>query len=531
MTRTRIRSFVVYRILLTGLLLTGGTLATSAQETFHPLFDGETLEGWKAGDERYWSVVDGAITAASTDELPCTKNQFLVWERGEVDDFELRFRFRIDGHASANSGVQFRSTMQENGQAIGYQADIDLGKQWLGALYDEHTGRRVLAKRGEKTLIAPDGKRQSSSLDLGDWKFEPARWNDYRIVARGDEIRLEVNGVLTAQVVDGETAHHDHVGRLALQLHSGPSMRVQFKDIELARLPLSDGRRKAVLVAGAPSHASGEHEFNAGIRLLAKRLREVPKLVVAEYHDRGYPKDPSAFDNANSIVVYADGQGRHPLVRHMEAIDALMARGVSLMCMHYAVHVAPGPEGKAFQRWIGGFYETDFSSNPHWDADLKVNEKHPVCRGVAPRVIHDEWYFSIRFRDDAKSVTTLLEAKPSDKTRSVNNWPRKTYPHIVAQSGRSETLMWAVERPDGGRGVGFTGGHWHRNWAYEEQRKAVLNAIVWISGLAVPKQGVVSEPVSVEELNANLDKKQKMKRVGLPSGVGVQKAAPEKAKQ
>ena len=83
-------------------------------------------------------------------------------------------------------------------------------------------------------------------------------------------------------------------------------------------------------------------------------------------------------------------------------------------------------------------------------------------------------------------------------------------------SGRSETLMWAVEREDGGRGVGFTGGHWHRNWAIETHRRAVLNAMVWVAGGKVPEGGVTSEAVSEKELNANLDRKRKMKHIELP---------------
>ncbi len=483
------------------------------------LFDGKSLAGWKAPDPRYWSVKDGAITARSSAELPCTKNQFLVWRGGDLDDFDLRLKFRITGHPSANSGVQIRSQIAADGHASGYQADLDLAGQWRGALYDEHTGRRVLASPGQKTVITADGKRTTVALGGSRATFDPDGWNDYRIVARGPRITLEVNGTLTADVTDEETGHRDLHGKLALQIHSGPAMTVQFKDISLERLALTKGNKKVVLVAGAPSHGSGQHEHNAGITLLSKRLRAVHGIIATEYHDRGWPKDPSAFDNADAVVIYADGGGRHPLNAHLDEFDALARRGVGLMCMHYGVEVPVGKPGDAFKRWIGGHYEHLFSSNPHWSADLSVNAQHPIGRGVTGTAVHDEWYFSIRFRDGLKGVEPILTAKPSDKTRSKNGYPPKPYPHIIEQSGRVETLMWAVERPDGGRGVGFTGGHWHRNWAHDAQRRAVLNAMVWVAGAEVPEGGVASEAVSVDELNANLDRKRRILKIELPDGI------------
>ncbi|MBI1375733.1 MAG: hypothetical protein GC159_23740 [Phycisphaera sp.] len=285
----------------------------------------------------------------------------------------------------------------------------------------------------------------------------------------------------------------------------------------LKRLPLSDGRKKLVLIAGAPSHPSGQHEFNAGIRLLTKRLDAVGSVIAQEYHDNGWPADPTAFDNADAVVMYMDGGKKHPANDHLPELGALMDKGVGLMCMHYGVQADPPDTREAFARWIGGYYEEGYSSNPHWDAALKPNTAHPICNGVKPATINDEWYFSIRFRENMSGVTTVLEAKPSDEARSKNGYPPKPYPHIIAASGQSETLMWAVERKDGGRGVGFTGGHWHRNWAYDTQRRAVLNAMLWVAGAEVPPNGVESAAVTEEELNANLDQKKNMVHQDLPA--------------
>ncbi len=493
--------------------------AAPTEDGFRPIFDGRTLKGWAAPDMRYWSVEDEAITARSSDALPCRKNQFLVWQLGALDDFELRLQYRILGPEQANSGIQIRSEIHDDGHAVGYQADMDRGRTWLGALYDEHTGRRMLAKRGQRTVIDAAGKRTSTPLDVSALKVETDGWNDYHILCAGHRITLRVNGVLTSEVVDRHEGHCDLTGKLALQLHSGPPSSVQFRNIRLKRLPLAEGRKKVVMIAGAPSHGSGAHEHNAGIRLLARRIAKHPSVIAATYHDRGWPRDPTLLDNANAIVVYGDGQGRHPLAKHFDDVRECMKRGVGLMCVHYAVHVDKGAPGKDFREWIGGGYESDFSSNPHWHAELKVHADHPIGRGVRPARIDDEWYFNMRFREDMNGVTSILEAKPDDKARSKNGYPPKPYAHIIAASGRSETLMWAVERKDGGRGVGFTGGHHHHNWAFDTQRKVVLNAILWISGLAVPPEGFASDPVTEEELNQGLDKKRKTVRLKIPAEV------------
>lgn len=492
---------------------------SDSTEGFRPIFDGRTLDGWSAPDPRYWSVEDGAITGRSTPELPCDTNQFLAWTLGELDDFELRFEFRILGSESANSGVQIRAEIAPDGHAVGYQADMDRAGPWLGALYDEHTRRTLLAKRGERVAIAPDGTREAEALPVDGFSFDGEGWNRYRIVARGERITIEVNGVVTSDVTDREKGERDLQGRLALQLHAGPPTTVQFRKVELRRLPLDGGRKKLVLIAGRPSHPSGQHEFNAGIALLARRLARLEdRVIAASYHDGGWPKDPTAFDNANAVVVYSDGEGSHPFRGHFDEVDALAKRGAGILCMHYAVHVDPGEEGDAFKRWIGGHYESGFSTNPHWTAALDVDHKHPIGRGVDPASIHDEWYFSIRFCDDEASVVPVFRAKPDEKARARNGYPPRPYQHIIDQAGRAETLLWAVERDDGGRGVGFTGGHWHRNWAIDTQRRTILNAMLWVAGAEVPEGGVDSEPVSEEELNSNLDRKNPMVHVELPEG-------------
>jgi type 1 glutamine amidotransferase len=265
---------------------------------------------------------------------------------------------------------------------------------------------------------------------------------------------------------------------------------------------------KVVLVAGRPSHGPGDHEFNAGCKLLAKCLGQVPGVEPVVVTG-GWPKDESVFDGARTLVFFMDGGGGHPMIQgdHLATIQKLMDKGVGLVCLHYAVEVPKGKPGDKFLEWIGGYYETGFSTNPHWTAHFTGIPEHPVTRGVKPFNIKDEWYFNIRFRPEMSGVTPLLVAKPDDKTREgVSSYPRGPYKHIVAAKGREEVLAWAVERPDGGRGFGFTGAHTHANWGDADFRKLVLNAILWTAKLDVPPEGVASY-VTEDDLNQNLDPK------------------------
>jgi type 1 glutamine amidotransferase len=278
-------------------------------------------------------------------------------------------------------------------------------------------------------------------------------------------------------------------------------MMVQFKDIRIKRTRMADGRKKIVMVAGTPSHGPGDHEFNAGTLILKKCLDKLPNVVAAAYLN-GWPKDPSAFDNADTILLYMDGGGGHPVTQRnrLAEVDQLMKRGVGLCCAHYAVEVPKEKGGPDLTKWIGGYYETGYSINPHWTADFKELPKHPVTQGVEPFSINDEWYYNIRFPESQSGVEPLLKATPPDESRRTAG--AKEHP------GRMEVVAWAVERPDGGRGFGFTGGHNHVNWGNDNFRKLVLNALLWTAKADVPAEGAKSE-VKPEELKENLDPKGK----------------------
>jgi type 1 glutamine amidotransferase len=306
-------------------------------------------------------------------------------------------------------------------------------------------------------------------------------------------------------VVD-DSEKHIPTGILGLQLHVGEPMTVQFKDIRLKRL---QSQRKIVLLAGPASHGPGDHEHRAGCLLLKKCLDQVPGMTTLVVSN-GWPSDESVFKDAHAVAIFSDGGGGHPFIQgdRLKVIANLMRKGVGLSCIHYAVEVPKDKGGVEFLAWTGGYFETYWSVNPFWEADFKRLPNHPITRGVKPFKINDEWYYHMRFLEGSRYLTPILTAIPPDSTRGKPgaNESHGGNPDVQKRIGMPETVMWAIERPDTGRGFGFTGGHYHTNWANEDFRKLVVNALVWIAKAQVPPDGVASV-VTEEDLKMNLDAK------------------------
>ena len=220
-------------------------LSTFAQAEEKNLFNGKDLTGWD-GAEAFWSVQDGVITAKATAENPVPQNTFLIWKDGEVADFTLTLKYKMtpgDNKKFTNSGVQYRSNVIDAEKYIvgGYQADFEYGDTYSGILYEER-GRGILAKRGQKVVLKQGEEPGKPIIEVtGETgKSEDIQaainkddWNDYKIVAEGNHVQHFINGKLTIDVTD-ETAEAPKNGILALQMHSGPPMQVQFKDLILS---------------------------------------------------------------------------------------------------------------------------------------------------------------------------------------------------------------------------------------------------------------------------------------------------------
>jgi quinoprotein glucose dehydrogenase len=251
----------------------------------------------------------------------------------------------------------------------------------------------------------------------------------------------------------------------------------------------ADHARKIVLIAGTMTgHDKHTHEYEKNVILLKHLLDTAPNLkgirTQACFH--GWPENESDLDDAAAIVFVTDGSDRvesdHPLfVGHrMQVIEKQMRRGCGLMQFHWSTF-APVKYDKQITEWVGGYFDYETGSAPnHWrsaiqtyTAPVTLAESHPIVKGVKPFTVQEEFYYKIRFAEGDKRVTPVLFTRPPGE--------QKDYP-----------VAWAVQRADGGRGFGLTGGHFYKNWNLDDYRRLILNAIVWTSGAEVPAGGVQS---------------------------------------
>lgn len=234
---------------LAALTLAGGTwLAVaesgSAPAGFQSLFNGKDLAGW-SGNPKLWSVEDGAITGQTTPANPTSGNTFLIWTNGAPADFEFRCSFKVapgDDKGFANSGIQYRSKVFDPANWVvgGYQADMEAGPNYTGILYEERMSRGIMAERGERVVFDAEGKKRvigsvSKPAEV-ESSLQKGGWNEYVIIARGNRLQHFVNGRQTVDVTDECEAKRATSGVLALQLHAGPPMKAQFKNIFLKNL-------------------------------------------------------------------------------------------------------------------------------------------------------------------------------------------------------------------------------------------------------------------------------------------------------
>ena len=237
--RSATRTLAACVFVLLALVFARG-LRAADEAGFESLFDGKTLAGWKGPDMSFWSIEDGAITGAIRRDHAPTMNQYLVWQGGKIDDFDLKLKFRLTGSdtAATNGGFQFRSKLLPDFDVAGYQVDNNFGqKDWKVRLYDEF-GRHTLAFEGKRTEIDAEGKMHTTdlALDQGARDFRLDEWHEYHLICRGPHQVLKVNGHTVAEVIDNDPKQQDFAGILALQLHTGPPQKAQFKDIRLKRL-------------------------------------------------------------------------------------------------------------------------------------------------------------------------------------------------------------------------------------------------------------------------------------------------------
>jgi hypothetical protein len=308
----------------------------------------------------------------------------------------------------------------------------------------------------------------------------------------------------------------------------------------------AEGVKKIFLVADTDPHGDrGNHEFVAAAIYLARTINaNYPTAYAAVYTKQKWPKDLTGAD-AVIVLMNHGGSSVNP------AVEKATKAGAGFMAVHYGVEVNKGNQGKSYLNWLGGYFEPYWSVNPWWTPEFKEIPQHETTRGVKPFSINDEWYYHMRFVDGMKGVTPVLSAVAPLKTINYRSeYPSddaikdaikvlkarqakaakddqarigsaisaldKLVPHVsphggnpdvfkAVSAGEPQVMAWAYERPDGGRGFGFTGLHKHDNLGNINMRTLLLNAAAWVAKLPVPANGVQSRPLDRGDLEQLID--------------------------
>ncbi len=257
---------------------------------------------------------------------------------------------------------------------------------------------------------------------------------------------------------------------------------------------------KIVLIAGRKSHGPGAHEYLKTVKLLKVLLDRAPNLhnIKTEIYFNGWPDDPKALNSADTIVVISDGQDHDDSARvpiftpeRMAIVEKQMRRGCGLVTFHFSTFISYEYAEQVLE-WNGGYYEWDDAEGPvsaikTLDTDVTLaSPAHPISRGVSPLHFKDEFYYRIRFRQNDERLSPLLQVP------------------VLSAVPNEQTVAWAVQRQNGGRGFGTTTGHYYENWKNDAYRKFILNAVVWTAGIDVPEGGVESVFAQEEEVNRAL---------------------------
>jgi len=255
---------------------------------------------------------------------------------------------------------------------------------------------------------------------------------------------------------------------------------------------------KIVLIAGIGSTKlkSGEHEYFAGVAILAKLLKQTPGVAPVIVRD-GWPKKPETVKGAKAVVMFLEGGDVHTALKadRFEQLARLAEQGVGIVSLHSAIDY-PKDLGERVRGWSGACWEKGYSQRAHWVAEFKTFPDHAICQGVTPFKIDDGWLFKLRFAEAMNGVTPLLKTQPLKSTMKL--------------SDADTVISWAYEGTYN-RGFAFTGCHLHESLQHEGYRRFLTNGILWAAHVDIPKVGA---PVALEanDLKRYFDKRNVAKK-------------------
>lgn len=267
----------------------------------------------------------------------------------------------------------------------------------------------------------------------------------------------------------------------------------------------SKDKLSVIFVSGNDTHGWGTHDHNPGNAILSESLQKaLGDKVKIKMVKNGWPTKQD-FKAADVCVVYSDGWNVGVLKgqERLDQIEKFMDSGKGVLRIHWATG-GHAPENKLNRELFGGNMESDYSVHSTiWNQKFKTT-KHQINNGVKPFELVDEGYFFMHWVDEKKTgVTDILTVNPGKnfKSRWVTPKARESL-----KKGEPQTVAWVYERPKGGRAFSYTGGHFHWDWASDNHRKVVLNAILWAGGKEVPKDGVISPRPDAKQMLQAMEK-------------------------
>lgn len=433
------------------LTLIAVSLLQAAAAEWKPLFNGKDLAGWE-------------------------QNKF-----GGAGEIKVESGQIVIGSGVALSGIRRTNDLLRSNYEVEVQTMKQQGNDFFCGLTfpvkDSHASLVVGGWGGSLVGISSiDGMDASENEYTQYMRFEDNKWYNIRLRVTDRRIQAWIDNerMIDANIEGRRVSMRP--GEIEDAVPFGISTyqtTAAIKEVKIRSIPTRIP--KIALIAGKKSHGPGEHEYRKSLELLAKLLEKRVEFIDTKVHFDGWPTDEEQLNDADTIVLFTDGSDRdersHPIIQEhrLRHLQKQVDRGAGLVVLHYTVFVPREKAGQRFLDWIGGFfdYETGSAANKWFSKietrDFKIypaSPDHPICKGVKPSDLREEFYFNMRFPEPKKGLTPIITFDPE----------RKDWEKVVG---------WAFERPNGGRGFGYTGGHFFKNFEDATVQQLLLNAILW----------------------------------------------------
>src|SRR5688572_21243117 len=426
-------------------------LSANTQAQWKSLFNGKDLGDWQANK----FAGAGPVTVADG-KIQLETGVMLTGIRRTNDLFRTNYEVEVEA-MKIQGGDFFCGLTFPVGEA---HATLVVGG-WGGSLVGVSSIDGMDASENEYT--------QYMKFDANKWYTIRLRVTDRKIQAWIDNERM-IDADIAGKRISmrpGEIEDAVPFGISTFQTTAA------IREVKIRPIPVKIP--KVAFIAGRKSHGPGEHDYKKALELLARQLQRKVEFVDTKVHYDGWPTEQETLADADTIVLYCDGSDRdiqaYPLLlgERLRFLGQQMKRGAGLVCIHYSVFVPGQKAGKEFLDWIGGYFDYESGDTPNkWYSKIETREyhvypatpAHPILTGIAPFTTKEEFYFKMRFPEDKKNITPLITFDPEKK-----DWEK--------------VVGWAIDRPDGGRGFAYTGGHFFKNFEDQNVQQLLLNAVLW----------------------------------------------------